>query len=104
MFVEVLSLTYHSSITIESLTYRACSSVRVSTRPDAVPSVGRGRPHPEPRGHRHEIRKRVGLHLAHDLPSVCFHRDLTDAEFSADLLIQQTGDDERHHLSFARRE
>jgi hypothetical protein len=57
------------------------------------PSVGRRRPQPEACRHRHKVRKRVGLHLAHDLASVCLHGDLADAEFSADLLIQQTRDD-----------
>ena len=45
MFVEVLSLTYHSPITIESLTYRALrgtlwySSSRVRYRQDGVGSA-----------------------------------------------------------------
>ena len=42
----------------------------------------------------HQIGKRVGLHLAHDLAAVRLHRDLADAEFAADLFVQQTGYDE----------
>jgi hypothetical protein len=32
--------------------------------------------------------QRVGLHLAHHVASVCLHRDLADAQFGTDLLIQ----------------
>jgi small subunit ribosomal protein S3 len=35
---------------------------------------------------------------------VCLHRDLTDIEFTADLFIQQTGDDPFHDLAFTPRE
>ena len=62
------------------------------------------RPQAEARGHRHQVGKRVGLHLAHHLTSVRLDGDLADAELAADLLVQQTGDDQRHHLAFARRE
>jgi len=33
-----------------------------------------------------------------------FHGDLADAEFAADLLVQQAGHDQRHHVALARRE
>ena len=55
----------------------------------------------QPRGHRHKARKGAGVHLAHHLTAVRLHRDLADAEFAAHLLIQQTGDDQRHHLPLA---
>ena len=38
----------------------------------------------------HQIRKRVGLHLAHDLTAVRLDGDLADAEFATDLFVQQT--------------
>ena len=58
----------------------------------------------ETRGHCHQVRKRVGLHLAHHLTSVRLHGDLTDPEFTTDLFVQQPRDDQRHHLAFARRQ
>ena len=42
-------------------------------------------------GHRHQVRQRLGLHLAHDLTSVGLHGDLADAEFATDLFVQQPG-------------
>jgi hypothetical protein len=62
----------------------------------------RRRPQAEARGHCHQVRKRVGLHLAHDLTSVRLDGDLADAEFAADLFVQQAGNDQCHHLAFAR--
>jgi len=35
------------------------------------------------------MRQRVRLHLAHDVPSVHLHGNLTNAEFAADLFVQQ---------------
>ena len=52
--------------------------------------------------HFHQIGERIGLHLLHDFTSMGLHRDLTDAEFAANLFVQQTGDDQGHDLSFAR--
>jgi hypothetical protein len=63
-------------------------------------SVRRSGSHSETRGHCHQVRKRVGLHLAHDLASVRLHRDLTDAEFAADLFVQQPRNDQCHDLAF----
>jgi hypothetical protein len=45
----------------------------------------------ESHGHRHQIGKRVGLHLLHYFPAVCLHSDLTYAEFATYLFVQQTG-------------
>jgi hypothetical protein len=39
----------------------------------------------------------------HYLASVRLHRDLTDADFSTDLLIQQAGDHQVHDLPFPTR-
>ena len=58
----------------------------------------------EARVHPHKVRKRVCPHLAHHLTSVRLDGDLADAKFAADLLVQQTGDDQRHHFMFTRRE
>src|SRR6266404_9531980 len=55
-------------------------------------------------GHIHQVGERVRLHLSHHATSVCLHRDLADAELATDLLIQQSGDDQRHDLPFARAE
>src|ERR1700740_2896109 len=56
----------------------------------------------ESASHFHQVCNRVGLHLLHHLASVRLHCDLADAELATDLLIQQTGDDQRHDLPFAR--
>jgi hypothetical protein len=37
--------------------------------------------------------ERIGFHLLHDLCAVRFHCNLADAEFAANLFIQQSGDD-----------
>ena len=55
----------------------------------------------ESRGHGDQLGKRVCLHFAHHLTSVRLDRDLADPKFAADLLVQQTRDDQRHHLAFA---
>ena len=63
-------------------------------------SVRRSGSQSETRGHCHQVRKRVGLHLAHDLASVRLNGDLTDAEFAADLFVQQPRNDQCHDLAF----
>ena len=45
--------------------------------------------HAQPCGHGDQVGERLGLHLAHDLASVRLDGDLADAEFAADLLVQQ---------------
>lgn len=55
----------------------------------------------QPRGRVHQCGQRVGFHLLHDLSSMRFNRDLADAEFRADLFIQQAGHDQPHDLLFA---
>ena len=47
---------------------------------------------PEFAGHLYQPRRGICPHLLHDLPSVRFYRDLADAQFSANLLVQQPGD------------
>ena len=42
----------------------------------------------ERRGHVHQVGKGACFHLPHNLASVCLHRDLADAEFEGDLLVQ----------------
>src|SRR3954470_15292171 len=58
--------------------------------------------HTESRGHADQRGQRIRLHLAHDLASMRLHGDLADAEFSRNLLIQQSQDHEGHDLTFAR--
>ena len=57
-------------------------------RGTAAGSVLRRGAQSEALGHCHQVRKRVGLHLAHHLTSVRLHRDLADAEFAANLFVQ----------------
>ena len=55
--------------------------------------------------HHHEIGGRVGLHLLHDLATVRLNRDLADAEFSTDLVLEQTaGVHQIHDLFFSMRQ
>ena len=44
----------------------------------------------------------IRFHLLHDLSTVCLYCDFADAEFSADLLVQQTGDYQCYDLPFSR--
>jgi hypothetical protein len=55
----------------------------------------------EPRRHPHEVGQRVRFHLAHDVPTVGFHRDLADTQFPAYMFVRQAGDYQRRHLPFA---
>jgi hypothetical protein len=55
----------------------------------------------EPPGHFYKVSKRVGIHLFHDLAPVDFDSDFADAEFGADLFVQEAGDDQSHDLAFA---
>jgi hypothetical protein len=48
---------------------------------------------PESARHPHQVGKGVRFHLLHNLPAVRLHRDLADAELTANLFIQQPGDD-----------
>ena len=56
----------------------------------------------KPAGHFHEVGERGGLHLSHHVASMSLHRDFADAELATDLLVQQSGDHQRHDLPFAR--
>ena len=55
-------------------------------------------------GHPHEIGQRIGFHLPHHLTALGFHGNLARAELAADLLVQQAGHHETHHLALTRRE
>jgi len=48
----------------------------------------------ESRRYCHQIGERIGLHLAHDLASMCLHGDLADAEFATDLFVQPPRNDQ----------
>ena len=43
----------------------------------------------------------LARHLPHHAPSVHLHCDLADAEFAGHLLVEQTANDQRHHVSLA---
>jgi hypothetical protein len=59
----------------------------------------------EPSRHHHEIGGRVGLHLLHDLATVRLNRDLADAEFAPDLVLEQTaGVHQIYDLFFSMRQ
>src|SRR5580704_12432534 len=49
----------------------------------------------------HEVYERAGLHFPHHLTSVGFHRDLADAQFEADLFVQEATDDQTQDFPFA---
>jgi hypothetical protein len=54
------------------------------------------------RRHPHEVGQRDRIHLAHYVPTVGFHSDLADSQFSANLFVQQAGDYQSHHLPLAK--
>src|SRR5512134_2739691 len=56
-------------------------------------------PEPKPPGHLDQVGERVGSHLAHHLAAVRLHRNLADVQFSGDLFVQQSGDDQSHDLA-----
>ena len=74
-----------------------------SGRPAGVSALQRRR-EGQSRGHNHQAGQRVGPHLLHHPPSVCLHRDLGNAEFATDLLVQAAGDDQPHDFPFATAE
>ena len=55
-------------------------------------------------GHPHQIGQRTCLHLLHDLPTMCFYRDLANSKFSANLFIQHAGNHQHHDLPFPARQ
>ena len=67
------------------------------------PSGAAGRPRSAAMA-RTSAGQRTSRHLAHHLAPMRLDGDLADAEFTADLLVQQTRDHQAHHLLFARRE
>ena len=67
-------------------------------------SVCQRGPQAETRGHGHQVRKRIGSHLAHHATAVRFHRDIANAKLATDLLVQQADDDQLHDLAFASTE
>jgi hypothetical protein len=48
---------------------------------------------PEAGSHSHQLGEGIRLHLLHHLPTMCLYRDLANAEFAADLLVQLAGHD-----------
>ena len=46
----------------------------------------------------------AGLHLPHHLAAMRLDGDLADAELAADLLVQEAGHDQDHHLALAWRQ
>src|SRR3954471_206032 len=54
--------------------------------------------------HPDEVRERPGPHLVHDLAAMDLDGDLASPQLGGDLLVQEPGDDERHHFPLAARE
>ena len=52
-------------------------------------------------GRFHKVGEGAGRHLLHHPAPVRLHRYLADAEPETDLLVQEAGDHQRHHLTFA---
>src|SRR5262245_23235613 len=55
----------------------------------------------EPRGHVDQMSQGTSLHFSHHLAPVRFHGDLADAELAGNLLVQTSGDNQRHDFAFA---
>ena len=41
--------------------------------------------------HFYQCGERVGFHLLHHLPTMCFYRDFADAQFTTNLFVQEVG-------------
>jgi signal transduction histidine kinase len=54
--------------------------------------------------HSHQLGKRAGAHLLHDLATMNLDGDLADAELGRGLLVEQPGDDQRQDLALAGRQ
>ena len=52
-------------------------------------------------GHLHQLGEGFGLHFFHDFAAVGFDGDFTDAQFRANLFVQQAGDDQVHDFALA---
>src|SRR5918996_681190 len=55
-------------------------------------------------GHPDESCEGLGAHLAHDPTTVQLNGDLAGAQFRSDLLVEETGDDELHHVPLTVRQ
>src|SRR5260221_2234396 len=53
---------------------------------------------------RHQIDQGCGLHLSHHIPAVDLHRDLADADFAGNLLVETPSHHESHHFALALRQ
>src|SRR6476620_3439092 len=58
--------------------------------------------HAERLGHEHELGKRLRVHLSHDVAAVDLNRYLGDAHLGGNLLVHESGGDQRHDLPLAR--
>jgi hypothetical protein len=56
------------------------------------------------RSHFHQIGEGLGLHFSHHPASMCFHRNLADADIATDLFVQQDQCHECDDLPFATAE
>ena len=65
---------------------------------------GAGHRYFESAGYSHQLGKRSGLHLLHDLAALNLERDLADAELGRSLLVEKTAHDQRQHLPLAGRQ
>jgi hypothetical protein len=55
-------------------------------------------------GRSDQVRKRCGFHLSPDLSALNLDRYFARAEFSGDLLVEQSSHDQPHHVALAWRE
>ena len=54
--------------------------------------------------HLRQFDQRLGLHLSHRVATMLFHCDFANTETTADLLVQEAHNHQRHHIAFARGE
>src|SRR5256885_1779040 len=54
--------------------------------------------------HHDQVGQGPRLHLSHDPTAMSLHGDFADAQFEADLLVQEPRDDQRHDLLLAAAE
>ena len=85
----------------------ACLISRSCNRDDAVTHRARREwvdRYLERPGHSHQLGKRSGTHLLHDLAAMNLDRDLADAQLGRGLFVEKAAHDQRQDLALARRQ
>ena len=83
---------------------RRCLILECQRRRSSLRMPGAGHRYFERPGHSHQLGKRSGLHLLHDIAAMNLERDLADAQLGRSLLVEKAAHDQRQHLPLAWRQ